>query len=187
MGGSLEIEAKPPQIGGGRYRARPSPHPEPPGTRAGRGGRGGAADLGRFRPIWGVGRWGERGDPPGRGMWAPPDPKSPPKNRRKTATIGRFDRFGRFSPQKMVLTGCVWGGVSWVFFAAPAGPAPARGDSESQIGAKNPQNRVCRNSREPEIGICAAFTPKWAVPGMEGEGELWVWPLSPPSKRPQSC
>lgn len=67
-----------------------------------------------------------------------------------------------------------------MFFAAPAGPAPARGDSESQIGAKNPQNRVCRNSREPEIGICAAFTPKWAVPGMEGEGELWVWPLSPP-------
>lgn len=70
-----------------------------------------------------------------------------------------------------------------MFFAAPAGPAPARGDSESQIGAKNPQNRVCRNSREPEIGICAAFTPKWAVPGMEGEGELWVWPLSPPTQK----
>lgn len=161
--GSLKFEAKPPQIGGGGFGAIP-------------------AGLGRREA-------GEaRGPPPGRGMRALPDPKSP-RNRRKTATFGRFDRFGRFSPQKrIVLTGCVWGGGLVGVFCSPAGPAPARGASKSQTGAKKPQIRVCRNSREPEIGICAAFTPKWATPGTEGEGELWVWLLCPPSKKnPQNC
>lgn len=77
-GGNLEIEAKPPQIGGGRYRVRPSPHPEPPGTRAGGGGGEGRriwGDSGRFGASGGG---GSAGTPPGRGMWAPPDPKSPP-------------------------------------------------------------------------------------------------------------
>lgn len=73
-----------------------------------------------------------------------------------------------------------------MFFAAPPALPPARGASKSQTGAKKPQIRVCRNSREPEIGICAAFTPKWATPGTEGEGELWVWLLCPPPQKKTS-
>lgn len=75
-GESLEFEAKPPKIGGARYRVRPSPILRlPPGTRAGGWGRGGgfgaiSADLGR----------GERGDPPPDVACGHlPTPNSPPK------------------------------------------------------------------------------------------------------------
>lgn len=178
----------PPQIRRRQVPGAPLPHPEPPWDPRGGWGEG--------RRIWGVfGRFGASGG--GGSAGTPPDvacghlpTPNPPQNRRKTATIGRFHRFGRFSPpkNKKKLTGCVWGGGLVGVFCSPRRPCPRqRSLREPEWGKKTPKTGSAGDSREPEIGICAAFTPKWAIPGMEGEGELWDWLLSPPKKRPQNC
>lgn len=100
MGGSLEIEAKPPQIGGGRYRARPSPHPEPPGTRAGRGGGEGRriwGDSGRFGASGGG---GSAGTPPDVACGHLPTPNPPPKTGGKPRPSGGFTDSAAFPPKK---------------------------------------------------------------------------------------
>lgn len=176
----------PPQIRRRQVPGAPLPHPEPPWDPRGGWGEG--------RRIWGVfGRFGASGG--GGSAGTPPDvacghlpTPNPPQNRRKTATIGRFHRFGRFSPpkNKKKLTGCVWGGVSWVFFAAPAGPAPARGASESQNGAKKPPKQGLQETVGSQKLVFVPLSPQNGLfQGWKGRGSFGIGCFPPLRKDPK--
>lgn len=115
--------------------------------------------MGRFRPVWGVGRRGERGDPPGRGMRAPPDPKSPPKTGGKPRPSGGFTDSAAFPPKPVCADRVyLWGGSRGCFLQ-PRRPCPRQ-----------------RSLREPDWG---KKTPKTGSAGTVGSQKLVFVPLSP--------
>lgn len=184
-GESLKFEAKPPKIGGGRYWVRPSPILRLPPHRDPREG------MGEGRRFWGdfdrFGAGGAWGTPPDVACGHLPTPNSP-QNRRKTATIGQFDRFGRFSPQtRFVLTGfvCV-GGVSWVFFAAPAGPAPPPEEpSRARLGQKNPKTGSAGTVGSQKLVFVPLSPQNGPLQGWKGRGSFGFGCFPPQKKTPK--